>query len=421
MSGTVSPGFVMDLIAVNPELRLPGKVDDKTLGQVLERMNDQTHRVLSLTFVNDEKGLDVLKLRVDNSDHYFFEHPAWVKGNLVRFFFGYPGRIFGPRYHVIDSVRGGLTLSITAVEDAALNKEAEVRHWPNSSIEEILVRLVAEGAFGPLVESVVTTEDPLLTVKKDRTQARQSNWQFLQRLAEPIGYEVMIDDGVQLAFRKRDFSALPKRKFEYWFGHGDLLSYSVKEWRAADRPSRTVVCGRDPIERKSMRETGSNENTSRDVTGNQNALARTIENAGVGKRVMAGKSVHMTAADNSGDVKAEADSRFRKQEQKELEVTFKIIGDPLLPVSSLIQVDGLSRILSGIYYVKKHTHVINRTSGYTGTMECLRNAVTAEPTSGPSSVSDLAKQNTKKAKDGLQGRQQVILFDKAGNPYQGKE
>ena len=415
----MSPGFVVDVIAVNPELRLKGKTDERTLGQVLERMSDQTHRVLSFTFVDDEKGLDVLKLKVDNSDHYFFDHPAWIKGNLIKFYFGYPGRIFGSRYHVIDSVRGGLTLTISAVEDAALNKEAVVRRWPNSSVKDVLVGLVREGAFGPLVRTVVSPLDPLLDEKKDRSQSRQSNWQFLQRLAEPLGYEVYVEFGTQLAFRKRDFAATPKRKFEYWYGVGDLLSYSLKEWRAADRPAKTVVCGRSPIERKSLVAEGSNTKTARDSLGNQNSLARTPENSGAGRRVLAGKTIHTTAASSAGDVKAEADARFRKQEQKEIEVTFKIVGDPGLPAKSLVQVEGLSRMLSGTYYVKKHTHVINRSSGYTGTIECLRNAVTAEPTSTPASVDgQKAKENTKKAK---KTREQVIFFDEAGNPYQGKE
>ena len=113
-----SPGFVIKVSTGTNEARIKGKADPKTKGKDLEGMDDVTSRVLSFTFEDCEEEHDVLRLRVDNSDFHFFEHPAWVKGNRVEFFFGYPNRVSQPRRAIVDNMRGFLALEITCVEEA---------------------------------------------------------------------------------------------------------------------------------------------------------------------------------------------------------------------------------------------------------------------------------------------------------------
>ena len=144
---TTSPSFIVSVISVRPEIRIQGTNDPNALGQVLDRMTDLSERVVSFTFEDHEKKHDVLKLVVDNHDLYFFDHPAWVKGNLVRFRFGYPGRIFGPRLAVIDSVRGFLKLTITCTEQTSMSNTAQCRTFTNKTRVEVVRELVALGAF----------------------------------------------------------------------------------------------------------------------------------------------------------------------------------------------------------------------------------------------------------------------------------
>jgi len=416
---TSSPGFVITVIAANPELRIDGKTDPTTVGKILENMDDVNKRILSFTYEDDEKAHDVLKLKVDNQDMYFMEHPAWIKGNLVRFFFGYPGRIFGPKYVVIDSVQGFLELDITCVEDAALANISYVRKFENFSIEDVIRRLIVDRSFGPNITAYsIPKDDARLQEKKTFSQSRQSDWQFLQRLAEPLGYEVYIEHEI-LFFKPRDFSARPDRSYEYWYGIGDLLSFDIKEWRAADRPAETVVVGRNPIERKTISATGSNTKTTRDTLGNQNSVSIRADRAGALQRRPAGKTVHTTPAKTQGEAKTEADSRYRKQEQKEVEASARIIGDPELRAKSIIKIVGISRQLSGLYYVKKHVHTIDRSNGYTGDLSLLRNAVTAIPTTTPPTT-DPTKA-TENKKDPAKTKELVIRAIKSGKIVQQRQ
>ncbi len=405
-----SPGFVVSVIATNPEIRIEGKTDPKTLGKILDRMTDVTERVISFTYEDDEKEHDVLKLTVDNSDLYFFDHPAWVKGNLVKFLFGYPGRLFGPKYHVVDSVRGFHTLTITCVEDAALANKAKTRRW-FFPVGVILQQLVfSEQAFGQLTGLVVDGSLPGNVV--DVMQSKQTDWQFVQKLGEMFGgREVFISDNA-FHFVTRQFGQRPRRSYEYWYGEGNVLSFDIKEWRTTDRPAETTVCGRDPLTRKTLRSTGSNTETERTSLGNQNSVSITADKAGALQRAPAGSTINTTAKTSQAEVKTEADARYRRQEQGEIKASMTIIGDPELPAKSVIKVAGISRQLSGLFYVQKITHKIDR-SGYESDLELLRNAVTAMPTTTPPTVDKIkAKENTKEPTG---DRRPVIATDRAGN------
>jgi len=386
-----SPGFVVTVIATNPVLRIKGKTDPNALGQVLERMTDVTERVVSFTYEDAEKEQDILKLQLDNSDLYFLEHPAWVKGNVVKFVFGYPGRIFGPRFAVVDSVRGFLTLDINCVEDASLSNKAKCRKFEKMTRTEVVSTLVTERAFGKNVSVFRYQKSPADDEgKKDWQQARQSNWNFVQRLAEKVGYEVYVE-GAELVFLPRRLDRRPDRRYEYFYGVGDLLDFTIKEWRVADRASETRVAGRDPVAKKNIESTGSNENTARSTTGNQNSLQIT-RGAGGTLDTVSGSQVHTTPETNQTAVTNEANTHFNRQEQGEVKASAKIIGDPLLAAKSMIEIVGISAQLSGKYYVTKHIHEISRSSGYTGKLELLKNATTSTPTSQPPTL-DQSKAN----------------------------
>lgn len=419
MRDTRSPGFAIFVTALNPELRLQKPNDPRLLGQVLQRTTGESERVLDFTFEDNEKEFDVLKLRVDNHDFYYFDNPLWTKGNLVRFFFGYPGRVFGPRYAIVDSVRGFHELQVTCVELTSVSNETKNRKWENQSIQQILLALIAEKSFGPRVTQLTIDEDPFLQSPQTFQQARQSDWQFVQKLAEKGGSrEVYVEDST-LFFVKRRFNATPIRRYEYWYGIGDLLNVSIKEWRATDRPAETTVAAWDATERKDLRATGSNTNTERDSLGKQNSVSIRPDQAGALQVRYTGSTVQTSAAKSQRAVTEEADARYRKQEQKEIELTVRVIGDPFVPAKSLIQIDGISRQLSGKYYVKKHVHQINRSVGYVGTMSLIRNAITAAPTQEPGTVDPTkARENTKGVK---QDRRLVIRPNRAGRLVQTYE
>lgn len=394
-----SPGFVVSVISVNPVLRIQGRNDPEALGQILDRVTDVTERVLGFTYEDSEKEHDILKLQVDNSDLYFLDNPAWVKGNLVRFFFGYPGRVFGPRLAVIDSFSGFLTLSITCTEQTSTANNVRCRVFKNLRRDEVVDALINDGAF-PGVNTLIINRAKLAGEKKrDWTQARQTDWQFIQRLAEDVGYEVYIEGNI-LHFHPPLLQTRPVRRLEYFFGLGDLIDFDIKDWKVTDRPAETRVASRDPVSRQNLSATGSDQNTERPTLGNQNTLVinRDSETGGLSRnqnrRQPAGSTVSPSPERDQATVTSQADSSFRRQEENELEAQATIIGDPFLPAKSVVEITGLSGQLSGKYYVTKHIHEITRDGGYKGKLELKKNAVAAIPTSNPPTLSqDKAVEN----------------------------
>ncbi len=390
-------GFSVIVIANSQEIRVSGHPDERTAGQVLDNMTEVSARVLKFQYEDSEREQDQLKLTVDNHDLYFFDHPAWEKGNLVRFLFGYPGAIFGPRYAIVDSMRGFLTLDIVCVEESALANEQKARKFENMTRCDVVRAIVGEGALQGVVN--VDLDETSLADEKPQEwqQAGQTDWQFLLKLAEKPGYEVYIEDDT-LHFHPRRLAKPPLRKLTYFYGDGDLMEFSVESLRTADRAAVTEVRGRDPIARTDVAAVGSNETTTRDVLGNQGSLV--IERNRTTGTLVAGRKILTTADPEPNKVQDEADTHFRQSEQDEVEASATIVGDPYLPAKSVVQIEGVSRMLSGNYYVTKATHVMDGTTGYRTTLSLMKNALTAVPTSDPPTLDpSMAAENRQKVTD----------------------
>lgn len=443
-----SPGYVVQVISNTNDLRIKGKLDKKKLGRIVRqiRSDDVTSRITSLEFEHTEKGFNRLRLMVDNHDLYFSDHPAWVKGNLIRFVIGYPDQVLGPKYVVIDSVRGHQELEITGVQEAALANQVKNRLFKNTTRPEIVKKIVAEGGIPGVTKWKI--DESGLSFEKPRgyQQAKQTNWQFLLRIAEKVGYEVFVEDDT-LHFRPRDMGQRPIRKYQYYYGQGQLLEFNIEEYRVVDRAAEVDVRGRDPVSRKNISETGSDSKTSRTRLGSEANLTRkdssivgqsvsgafALGEVFAGKRPTAGSKVVITPESSRDVVKMEADTHFKREEQQEIVATAVITGDPAIRPRSMVQIEGLGKTLSGLYYVTKHVHEFSSDSGYQGRLDLLKNAVRTLPVVAVSASSvlstalqqvqqslspSLAIQNKKKVpKRGVDSRRLPIRRNNSGELF----
>jgi hypothetical protein len=403
-----SPGFVIQVLARVPDLRLGvfGKAIESALsrpGAILARMTDVSGRVEKFEFIDADRELGQLRLTVDNWDNYFFEHPAWVPGNLVRFFWGYPGRIQGPKYAVVDSIRGFQKLEIRCTEQAALANVAKDKLWKNTTRALIVADLVRSGAFPGVTKVQIASGRPVDAAQfkvsvavatsfaipyfealvqerpRDFQQSQLTDWEFCRRLSLDIGYEIFVEDDV-LHFHPRLLDRKPIKKYEWFTGSGELLDFSLDEWRVLDRAASVEVAGRDPVSMTNLSATGSNDTTNRITLGRQGstALETSLKDGADGSLLLGKKKVATPRAD-AATVENIADSNFRGIEQGEIEATAKTIGDPALKKARLIRITGISRALSGNFYIEKVTHRIDH-GGYACDLKLVRNALTALPT-----------------------------------------
>lgn len=411
MTDISSASYVVQVLTNREDSRLPSESQVGTSRSVSTL--EITERVKKFTYEDVEDKQDVLKLVIDNSDLIYFDNPVLVHGNLIRFYFGYPGKIFGPRIHVIDSIKGFEELTVTAVsEDAAVN-EAKCNIFKNLTRAEVVRKVFADQDFIRVSRLVIDEDNMEDKSKKDWTQGRQTNWQFLQRLAEKISYEVYIEDDT-LFFVPRPLSSAPVRRFRYYTGNGDLKKFDITEWKTSDRASKIEVKGYDPVEREEVSHVGSNSATSRDTLGSKNSLNASIASVAfvrdpvtgaVSKKTVGGKKILTSPEKTQDSIGQEANTHYKRSEQMEMKATAKIVGDPLLRAKSTIIIEGISKVLSGTYYITSHIHELGEGQVYEGSLKLLTDAFSASPDTDTDG--DLDKGKAKENKKDVSDQRQI--------------
>ncbi|MGX8249675.1 hypothetical protein, partial [Escherichia coli] len=70
-------------------------------------------------------------------------------------------------------------------------------------------------------------------------------------------------------------------------------------------------------------------------------------------------SVAPTSSSTPTAAGREAEARFVKAERETVKLTMQVVGDPSLAAKSIVEVHGISSLLSGKYYVTDAKHSIS--------------------------------------------------------------
>jgi len=353
-------------------------------------------RIEKLSFVDSEKELDVLTLTVNNHDLYFFNHPAFVQGNILKFSFGYPGQIFGPRVHIVDSMEGFETLKIKCLEWAVLSNQEKTRWFKNMTRLEVVNKILKED-FQWGVDSVIDASSLSLDKPKSWNQVKETDLGFIKRISESAGYEVYFE-GTTFHFHPPQFGTSPIRTYKYFSGKGDLLSFSLTEYKFSGKAAYVNIMSRNPIERKDISAIGSDKDTERDTLGGQGAITinRDRSTGDLLQNKLRGKRVVLTPEYVDQLPKELADSQFKRSEEVEVKAEAVVIGDPFLGAKKIIIIENVGRQFSGKYYISEAEHLIDKSNGYVTKLKLIKNAVTSTMTGSDTTLDEAkAKINTK--------------------------
>lgn len=322
---------------------------------------DLSEKVLSFVFEDSEKKADKLQLSVDNWDLRNFDDPVWKKGNILEVSWGYPGDMAPARECVIQKVTGFQTLSIEALAKSILmHKVARCRVFENKKRSDVVREIAEENGYGGAIQDIEDSGEVLPII----TQARQTDAQFLKRLADKEGFEFYVDfDG--LHFHQRRLGQRPVRVLRWYTAPevGEILTMNIENDVTA-KAGAVSVRGRDPITRQDIDARGSNATTTRD------SLAPVIElvdpETGTTRleRRNVSEDVRPSPQATAGTARREADARFRRGQQTAVELTATVLGDPSLLAKTVVEIQGIGQRLSGKYYVKEAKHKID-SSGFT--------------------------------------------------------
>jgi phage protein D len=329
---------------------------------------DLGQRIIVFTFEDAERKADKLSLQLDNFDLSLFDREDLMGGATLDVSWGYPGNMSVPRRVVVKKLKGFNTLTVEGQATSVLmNREAKTRNWENVSRSEVARQIAEEHGYEGEFLDIDDSEEVFDVVN----QSAETDARFLRRLAAREEFEFYVDDG-GFHFHERRQSAAPTHVF-IWYadpGRGDVISVNV-ESDLVKRAGRVTVRGRDPMRRTTVESSTSNE------TADRSTLAEVVEvvdpetgSTSVEAR-NATASVHPTSASNEGRAQRESAARYRRAERSTVKLSMQVVGDPTLHAKSIVEVRGISGLLSGKYYVTDVKHIIS-SSGYVCDLKLTR-------------------------------------------------
>jgi hypothetical protein len=347
----------MSTTRTSPGVRLTLFKDEKaTTGEPL----DFGSRLLSMSFEDCDDKADKLSLQLDNFDLALFDREDLTGGGILEVSWGYPGNMSPPRRVVVKSIKGfqQLTLEGQALS-ALMNQQAKTRRWEGKSRSDVVLELAKEAGYDGSFVDIEDTSQILDVIN----QAAETDARFLTRLASKEGFQFFID-GSGFHWHKRRQESPPTHVFTWYSDpdQGKVISVNLDS-DLAKRAGNVTVKGRDP-KAKTTHEVSSNADSAKRST-----LAEVIEvvdpksgTTSVLKRNATTNTVPTSSATKEG-AQREAAARFVKAEREAVKLTMQVVGDPTIAAKSVIEVQGISSLLSGKYYVSEAKHTIS-SSGY---------------------------------------------------------
>ncbi len=377
-----------------PELSKPTfiiQIEGKTLTQ------DITQEISSFTFEDNEREMDVLTLTLSNRNNQFTDHPLFTVGNEIAARWGYVGQL-SPRKQVVIKDLDYLfpessepTIRIKAFDKGyrLSGKEAQ-RVWkkppPGIRYSEIAEEIARAHGLNPVIE-------PTNTFHLRVAQSNQSDAVFLQALAHKArgqlgdgraGFVFYVQDN-NLHFHSRRLEEEPQVVLEYHTDREGLLqSIRLETSGQGAKGAGTEVraIGLDPRKKETVSHLANNQTApERTTLGKGTYLVdansgevkfREQESGHVVPSFERTESFHQEPEHEPGQDVAE--SRFKHAELQQVQATAKIIGLPTLRAKQNIEVRGIGKKFSGIYYVQTVRHTIGG-NGYSCDLTLRKNAV----------------------------------------------
>jgi len=336
-------------------------------------------RIVSFTFEDAEKQTDQVSLVLDNFDLALFDREELVGGATLEVSWGYPGNMAPPRRVVVKKLKGFQTLTVEGQATSVLmNREAKTRAWTNKSRSEVVKEIAAEHGYEGDFVDVEDTAEVLDCVN----QSAETDARFLRRLAAREEFEFFVDDG-GLHWRSRDQSRPPSHVLTWYSdpGRGDVLSVSV-ESDLARRVGRVEVRGRDPLAKATIEAPASSGTVERATLGETVEVVDPQTGSSSLQQRNATASVHPTSASTPAAAQRESAARFRRAERETVKLTLQVMGDPTLRAKEVVEVRGISTLLSGKYYVTSAKHSLS-SSGYTVELKLTRDGGGRRSGAGP--------------------------------------
>ena len=360
--------------------------------------------VTSLEYEESEKKDDVCKIQLRNNDLRFFDHDVFTKGTKLLVTWGYAGHTVPPRVVTVQKCTGSLTLTVEARgAGALLNKQNKSRVFTSMTRSQVVAQIAKENGYEAEVQYIERTT----MVYPHITQAGQTDAQFLKKLANQERFEFYPDfDG--LHWHPRRVGQKPCRVLQYYLPPlvGDVITFSVDN-DISGKPGQIATAGRDPLNKKDVGGSASDSETQRNTTSTSiEVIDQRTGASHTGQVNVASAETRTTAETDNTSAKKVADGSFLRTQQAAVLLSLDIVGDPGLLSKSVVKVDGISKRLSGRYFVISIAHKVEPGSGFGQKLKTR-----ADGTSGAKAAASEAKPNTQQASNDPNALNPVEVID----------
>lgn len=349
-----------------PGVRLTVFKDEKaTTGLPL----DLGDRLTGFTFEDCEEKADKLTLQLDNFDLALFGREELMSGAVVEASWGYPGNMSPPRRVVVKSMKGFQQLTIEGQALAVLmNQQQKTRRWESKTRADVVREVAKEHGYEGTLADVEDTKEVLDVVN----QTAETDARFLKRLAAREGFAFFVD-GSGLHWHRRRQEAPPTHTF-VWYSdeRGEVLSINV-ESDLVKRVGHVAVKGRDPKDKSTIDTSATADTAKRSTLGDVIEVVDPVTGQTTLQKRHATASVSPTSAATKGAATSAATAKFVKAERETVKLTMQVVGDPTIAAKTIVEVKGITSLLSGKYYVAEAKHAIG-SSGYTVELKLTRDA-----------------------------------------------
>jgi phage protein D len=306
--------------------------------------------------------IDQAVLDFENHGGHVSDAAVFKPGNEVEVEVGYVGEIVWAFKGEIVSVEphfpvgGNPTVIVRAYDKLhRYRRGRKTRTFLNQKVSDVVTTLASEEGLTPEVEDTQTQHDWLL-------QNNQTNIDLIHELSRKHGYEVEVTEGSKLFFKKPRHSETTANLTLTW--GQNLKSFYVR---------KSLANVKTEVEARywNMKEKTTVSETSSDLHGTlscETAVPTEAKDAfGDGKLV-----VTLRPNTSPAEAQALAWSLFNEAALDAVRGRGTCLGEPNLAPSQILELIGLGKTWSGLYYVTKATHVLHRVAGYSTEFEVRR-------------------------------------------------
>lgn len=364
-------------------------------GQSLSK--DITQEIESFSFTDNEEEMDELELCVSNRNLQFVDDPLFQEGNEIVARFGYVNNLSPRKKAVIKDIdydfpdKDAPTIRIKAYDKGhklagKQNQKVWQKPAPGIAYSDIAEEIASANGLRPVVTA---SRDQHLRV----AQSNVSDAQFLQELAAKArakdgdgvtGYAFYVQDD-ELHFHPRDLEAAPALTLEYFTDQKGLLRSfrpSTQSQGAKGAGVATKAVGVDPRKKESVAHIANNDTTpERSSLGRKTYLVDGNTGEGAYKEQESGEIMPSFERSEAFDQEPRqepaqdaAEGKFKEAEMRQVEATAKTIGIPTLCAKQNVEVTGVGRKFSGVYYCHSVRHKIDD-RGYSCELKLKKNAL----------------------------------------------